>query len=88
MTTAWRASLAGQMYFVPGFDETQGYYQAASAWWDYWGSNIEGLFSWDSAWPSGISGSLGEGDISPDVNVMAGTAAHGKGYMMGMFHFI
>ncbi|EHL00387.1 putative Glucan endo-1,3-alpha-glucosidase agn1 [Glarea lozoyensis 74030] len=80
--TAWRATLAGQMYFIPDFDETEGYYQAATGWWDYWGSNVEGVFSWDSAWPSGIAGSLSEGDISVDKTVMAGASARGKGYMM------
>jgi glucan endo-1,3-alpha-glucosidase len=72
---------------VPDFDETQGYYTADAGWWDYWGSNVEGLFSWDSAWPAGVAGSLSEGDISPDVNVMAGTTAHSKGYMMGWSSF-
>jgi hypothetical protein len=84
---AWRASLAGQIYFVPDFDETQGYYSAASGWWDYWGSNVEALFSWDSAWPAGVAGSQFEGDISPDLNVQAGAIAHKKGYMMGKLFF-
>ncbi|KAG9229042.1 putative glucan endo-1,3-alpha-glucosidase agn1 [Amylocarpus encephaloides] len=82
--TAWRDSLANKMYFVPEFDDTANYYQDSSSWWDYWGSTVEGLFSWDAAWPSGSAGNLSEGDISPEQNVMEGAASRGKGYMMAI----
>ena len=94
------------MYFIPEFDDTDGYYQAASSvgilsypwftqkilntafqWWSYWGDVVDGLFSWDAAWPpsSSLSGTY-PGDVSPDLPVIKGAVAHDKGYMIGLCH--
>lgn len=81
---AWKRTI-GPMYFVPDFDETQGYYDAADGWWAYWGEVVDGLFSWEAAWPSfGGFGGKFPGDISPDVTVMNGARAHNKAYMIGV----
>lgn len=81
---AWRYNeFANEMYFVPDFDGTSGYYTAAAGWWDYWGDYVDGLFSWESAWPerAGLGGQY-PGDISPDQTVIGGTSSRGKSYMM------
>lgn len=51
----------------------------------YWGDVVDGLFSWEAAWPSfgGFGGNF-PGDISPDVTVMNGARAHNKTYMIGV----
>lgn len=51
----------------------------------YWGSVVDGLFSWEAAWPKfgGFGGNF-PGDISPDVTVMNGARAHNKTYMIGV----
>ena len=54
-------------------------------WWSYWGDVVEGLFSWEAAWPAlGGFGGKSPGDISPDLPVINGAVAHNKGYMIGM----
>lgn len=83
----WKQTWANEVCLQPDFDGTAGYYNNDPAWWDYWGDVVEGLFSWESSWPS-IDGGLGGqflGDVSPDEKVIAGTAAHGKQYMIGTF---
>ncbi|CAM1506137.1 Fc.00g057780.m01.CDS01 [Cosmosporella sp. VM-42] len=81
--TAWssfKQTYANQLYFVPDFDSTQGYYTADPGWWSYWGGVVDGVFSWESAWPN--VGNTNAGDISLDQTVVAGTKSHGKSYMM------
>lgn len=72
-------------YFVPDFDDKKGYYEAAPEWWDFWGGLVDGLFSWEAAWPpanTGLGGAF-PGDISLDLAVQAGALARGKTYMIG-----
>ncbi|TAQ88748.1 hypothetical protein B7494_g2922 [Chlorociboria aeruginascens] len=81
----WKSNYANQMYFIPDFDETEGYYSASDDWYSYWGDILDGLFSWEAAWPlyNGFGGNY-PGDISPDLPVLAGASAHSKGYMMSL----
>lgn len=82
----WRGRVFDNaVYFVPDFDRTQGYYDAASGWWDYWGGVVDGLFSWEAAWPerAGYGGAY-PGDVGPDAPVAAGAEARGKDYMVGL----
>ena len=72
-----------QIYFVPDFDQTTGYYDAADGWWNYWGSIVDGLFSWESNWPE--TGNTNGGDTSRDEKVMAGAKKRNKSYMMGEY---
>ncbi|KAM0516986.1 hypothetical protein ACHAPE_005098 [Trichoderma viride] len=76
------AASSGDIFFIPDFDDTQGYYDAATGWWDYWGGVVDGLFSWESTWP--LPGATNDGDISRDQIVINGTKAHNKSYMMGL----
>lgn len=82
---SFRNKFANSTYFVPDFDNTEGYYDAATGWWDYWGGIVDGLFSWEAAWPPATTGLGGAypGDISLDRTVQAGARARGKTYMMG-----
>lgn len=66
---------------MPDFDNTEGYYDAADGWWDYWGGVVDGLFSWESNWPQ--VGATNDGDVSLDVIVLNGAVAHSKSYMIG-----
>lgn len=81
---AFRTEWANSLYFVPDFDNTTGYYDAAPEWWKYWGDVVDGVFSWEAAWPkrAGVGGAF-PGDIGLDKTVLAGAQAHGKSYMMG-----
>ncbi|OCL08544.1 glycoside hydrolase family 71 protein [Glonium stellatum] len=82
---AFRREYGNALYFVPDFDRTQGYYDAHPGWWAYWEDVIDGAFSWEAAWPiPGRYGGAFPGDIAPDKTVIAGTAAHGKSYMMAI----
>ncbi|KAH8898047.1 hypothetical protein GQ53DRAFT_837064 [Thozetella sp. PMI_491] len=80
--TNWLAVWADIIFFVPDFDDTAGYYDAADGWWAYWGNVVDGLFSWESTWPA--PGATNGGDTSLDEKVMAGAKAHNKFYMMGL----
>lgn len=79
---SWRGSLGFPIYFIPDFDDTQGYYQADPGWWDYWGGVVDGLFSWESTWPK--VGAKNDGDVSLDNTVKGGASARGKSYMAGL----
>ncbi|PYI22706.1 hypothetical protein BO99DRAFT_429649 [Aspergillus violaceofuscus CBS 115571] len=83
--TKWKNDLANDMFFMPDFDETDGYYEAADAWWDYWGDVVDGIFSWETSWPERKGfGGLTAGDVSVDVLPMAGAHNRSKPYMMGL----
>ncbi|WKT51246.1 hypothetical protein QSH57_016216 [Fusarium oxysporum f. sp. vasinfectum] len=81
----WKKGLANDMFFMPDFDETEGYYDSADEWRSYWGPIVDGIFSWESAWPErkGFGGKYA-GDVSIDVPVLSGAHKHDKLYMMGL----
>ncbi|KAF4988226.1 hypothetical protein FGRMN_9896 [Fusarium graminum] len=77
---AWKESFANQMYFVPGIDDTPGFWESHPAWWKYWGDLIDGASVWESAWPE-VHGT-NEGDLSRDIKVMGPLQKKGKTFMM------
>ncbi|KAM6517640.1 hypothetical protein FSOLCH5_008607 [Fusarium solani] len=77
---AWKKDFANQMYFMPGIDDTPGFWESHPAWWDYWGDLIDGASAWESAWPE-VHGT-NEGDMSRDIKVMGPLQKKGKGYMI------
>ncbi|OJD39955.1 glucan endo-alpha-glucosidase agn1 [Diplodia corticola] len=83
--SAFAAGAGGGVYFVPDFDGTQGYYDGADGWWAYWGGVVDGLFSWEAAWPerAGVGGAF-PGDTGPDEVVAAAAEARGKSYMVAL----
>jgi hypothetical protein len=83
----WKSTvMKNKVYFVPNLDHTSGYHQGASSWWIYWEAVVDGLFSWESAWPepASLSGTS-PSDVALDVAVISGTREHGKSYMMRKF---
>ncbi|KAL9125883.1 MAG: hypothetical protein Q9175_008010, partial [Cornicularia normoerica] len=81
----WKSSLNSKMYFVPMFDETNGYYDSVSGWWSEWGDLVDGLFSWEAAWPVVGDGSSPDcGSLSPDMPVMSGASNNDKSYMIAL----
>lgn len=53
-------------------------------WWSYWGDLVDGLFSWEAAWPAVGDGSTSDaGSMSPDMDVIDGAEANSKDYMIG-----
>ncbi|KAF9877167.1 hypothetical protein CkaCkLH20_05433 [Colletotrichum karsti] len=80
---SWKDSLANEMFFIPDFEKTEGYYQSDPGWWEYWGDMVDGVFSWESAWPERDGyGSAYVGDISVDKLVAVGAHNHSKLYMV------
>lgn len=82
---AWKTSLANEMFFIPDFDETEGYYAGADGWWSYWGDLVDGIFSWESAWPerAGFGGDY-PGDVTVDVPPLNAAHKRKKYYMLGL----
>ncbi|KAK2488361.1 hypothetical protein H9L39_02288 [Fusarium oxysporum f. sp. albedinis] len=74
--TAWKKSFANEMYFVPGIDDTPGFWESYPAWWDYWGDLIDGASAWESAWPE-VHGT-NEGGLSRDIKAMGPLQKKGK----------
>ena len=53
-------------------------------WWSEWGDLVDGLFSWESAWPVvGDGSSSDSGSMSPDMPVIDGASSNSKSYMVG-----
>ncbi|KAH7060931.1 glycosyl hydrolase family 71-domain-containing protein [Macrophomina phaseolina] len=79
----WRDALDNNVFLIPDFDHTKGYYESHPGWWEYWGDIVDGLFSWESAWPerAGYGGEY-SGDLSPDNVVFQGALNHSKPYMI------
>ncbi|KKY27901.1 putative glycoside hydrolase family 71 [Diplodia seriata] len=79
----WRKQLGTEVFFMPVFDKTEGYYDADPGWWAYWGDVLDGLASWESAWPfrAGYGGAYA-GDVGPDEKPCRGAANHSKPYMI------
>lgn len=75
---------AGELYFVPDFDNTQGYYDNPAAWVDAWKGVVDGAFSWETAWPGQTTVPTNVSTQS-DINVMSALKAQGKTYMIGSF---
>ncbi|EQB48340.1 hypothetical protein CGLO_12428 [Colletotrichum gloeosporioides Cg-14] len=79
----WKETLANEMFFIPDFDKTTGYYESHPGWWEYWGDLVDGLFSWESAWPERDGyGSKSPGDVSLDISIAQGAHNHSKLYMV------
>ncbi|EKG18569.1 Glycoside hydrolase family 71, partial [Macrophomina phaseolina MS6] len=80
---AWRDAFDNHVFLIPDFDHTEGYWESDPGWWWYWGNIVDGLFSWESAWPyrAGYGGAYA-GDITPDVKVLEGATNHSRPYMI------
>ena len=63
-----------QIYFVPNFDNTNGYYSSDANWWNYWGKTVDGLFTWETVWPSAAGVCALAGATAPNVRPPANVA--------------
>lgn len=91
----FRDRWGNSIYFVPDFDDTEGYNTSATGWWSYWvslqfiqldryllekqGDVVDGMFSWETAWPHPTIKSTG--DVGVDTVVCNGAQQHQKSYM-------
>jgi glucan endo-1,3-alpha-glucosidase len=77
------AALGTKPYFVPMFDQAQGYYTDPESFWAAWTDVLDGCFSWEQSWP-GRSESHANVTWDADASVMAVTHSLGKTYMTGL----
>ncbi|EKG12850.1 Glycoside hydrolase family 71 [Macrophomina phaseolina MS6] len=78
----WRNKWANEIYFIPDFDGSAGYYKSDPAWWEYWGGVVDGIFSWESTWP--LRGSTKTSYWKNETWVREGAFSHDKAYMMAI----
>ncbi|MCJ1440658.1 MAG: hypothetical protein MMC23_001144 [Stictis urceolatum] len=81
--SSFLSTLPTQTYFVPDFDNTDGYYTDSASWFSTWGSLVSGLFSWETAWPA-QSDAPSNVSTASDQFVMQGTQANQKTYMISL----
>ncbi|KAM0547281.1 hypothetical protein ACHAPJ_010416 [Fusarium lateritium] len=79
----WRDQFAEKVFLIPNLDGIPGYWEWNEGWWEHWGQVVDGLFTWESAWPmrKGKGGAY-PGDIGPDLPLMKGCKANDKKYMI------
>ncbi|KAL0253195.1 hypothetical protein SLS55_010167 [Diplodia seriata] len=77
----WRNKWANEIYFVPDFDGSKGYYLSDPGWWEYWGDVVDGIFSWESTWP--LRGHTDTSSWKNESYVREGAFSNEKAYMMG-----
>lgn len=79
----WRNQFAQEVFLIPNLDGIPGYWEFHPGFWEHWGPVVDGLFSWESAWPerNGKGGAFA-GDIEPDVPLMDGLKEKNKKYMI------
>ncbi|KKY13309.1 putative glycoside hydrolase family 71 [Diplodia seriata] len=78
----WRNKWANEIYFVPDFDGSKGYYLSDPGWWEYWGDVVDGIFSWESTWP--LRGHTDTSSWKNESYVREGAFSNEKAYMMGL----
>ena len=83
-----RNQFDNKVYFVPNFDNAQGYWDDTNGWFSAWDAEIGGTFSWESAWPLAMDNPT---NVSTDTSghsdqyVMGGAKTNNKSYMIGRF---
>ncbi|OJD32584.1 glycoside hydrolase family 71 protein, partial [Diplodia corticola] len=78
----WRNKWANEIYFVPDFDGSKGYYLSDPGWWEYWGDVVDGIFSWESTWP--LRGHTDTSSWKNESWVREGAFSNEQAYMMGL----
>lgn len=81
----WREQFAQQVYVIPNLDGIPGYWEMHPGFWEHWGGVVDGLFTWESAWPlrDGVGGAF-PGDIAPDLPLIEGMKKYKRQYMIGL----
>ena len=83
----WREfGSANGLYLLPNLEADGSYYSDPSAFFGAWGDAIDGVFSWETAWPETSETPVNVSSVQ-DESVKAAADAAGKSYMMGMRSF-
>ncbi|KAI1331429.1 glycoside hydrolase family 71 protein [Xylariaceae sp. FL0255] len=72
------------VYLIPNVDDDVNYYSDPSTFWSSYSSALDGVFSWDTAWPEQDDNGPANVSSSRDQTVKSGADAAGKAYMMGL----
>lgn len=75
------ATINSDVYFVPDFDDGLDYYTNFDSWLGAWASVVDGVFSWETAWPS-TSDTASNVSTSSDESIMTSIHNAGKSYMI------
>lgn len=80
---AWRSfKTANNVYLIPNPEADGNYYSNPSGFFQSWGDAVDGVFSWETAWPD-TSDTPVNVSSAKDVAVKSAADAAGKAYMMG-----
>jgi glucan endo-1,3-alpha-glucosidase len=81
--TAFKSALGGPIYFVPDLDNAAGYYTDTASFLSAWHGVVDGLFSWETAWPAQADTPSNVSTAS-DAAIMAALAPTSKSYMISL----
>ncbi|OTB02641.1 glycoside hydrolase family 71 protein [Hypoxylon sp. CI-4A] len=81
---AWRSfKTSNNVYLIPNVEDDGNYYSNPSGFFDSWGDVVDGVFTWETAWPL-TSDTPVNVSSSQDESVKSAADAAGKAYMMGL----
>ncbi|KAM0818394.1 putative Glycoside hydrolase [Seiridium cardinale] len=75
------ATLKSDVYFVPAFDDSSHYYSNFDSWLSAWTDVVDGVFSWETAWPS-TSDTASNVSTSTDETIISSVHNVDKTYMI------
>ena len=70
------------LYLIPNLEADGNYYGNPSAFFGAWRDAVDGVFSWETAWPAASESPTNVSSVQ-DEHVKAAADAAGKAYMMG-----
>lgn len=70
-----------KFYFVPNFDDTPNYFDNPGNWMNDWAKAVDGVFSWETAWPRNSDTPSNVSSVQ-DEKVLKAAHAKQKAYMM------
>ena len=85
--SAFLESYANELYFIPDFDDAPDYYTDPSSFVATWNDVVDGVFSWETAWPAQMTVATNVSTNTPgqsDQQVQSAAQANGKAYMIGI----
>ncbi|KAI5925059.1 glycoside hydrolase family 71 protein [Camillea tinctor] len=81
---AWRSfKNANNVYLLPNPEAAENYYSQPASFFQAWGDVVDGVFSWETAWPDAADAPTNVSSAR-DKDVKAAADAAGKTYMMGL----
>ncbi len=73
---------ADKVYLLPNLDDDENYYKDTAAFFSTWGDAVDGVFSWETSWPTTSETPVNVSSVQ-DERVKAAADADGKAYVMG-----